>query len=185
MVRALLDGTKTQTRRIVKHQPLTDDVRGPMMYHPVTTNRRGEEVEGKPVFGIYDSSGEWGVRCPYGQPGDQLWVRETWAPHPLGRGFIYRADSPNYTFCSNPGRGWKPSIFCKREASRISLEITGVRGERLNAISEEDAWAEGVSVKDHNCGRVGYKALWESINGPGGWDANPWVWCLNFNLIKP
>jgi hypothetical protein len=104
---------------------------------------------------------------------------------------IYRADRPN---CSGP---WLPSIFMPRRASRITLEIISVRVERLNDISEEDAKAEGATIcsldsgptfyEDHKNGshKVGFAGLWQSINGAGSWDKNPWVWVVEFKRVKP
>jgi hypothetical protein len=165
MVRALLAGTKTQTRRIVKGGiPFDDD------------------------FEI--------VASPYGDPGDRLWVREShwwfkdepdnscgYYPPKLTREDVeYRADGDD-------GRKvWRPSIHMPRWASRITLEVTGVRVERLQDISEADARAEGVEPNAFertadNYGSVLYRRLWESINGPGSWDANPWVWVVEFRRI--
>jgi hypothetical protein len=129
--------------------------------------------------------------CPYGQPEDRLWVRERWAYHPdfpdLARRAIYRADPE----CEHDADRWRPSIHMPRWASRISLEITGVRVERLQSISERDSRAEGVTIEPHHsrgycAGEFlppemrAYRDLWETINGPGSWEANPWVWVIEF-----
>ncbi len=174
MVRALQAGTKTQTRRVLKPQPTH--------FNPVGVPRRA-----RPDSGPSDV-----VRCPYGQPGDWLWVRETWAPR--ANGFAYAADP---AWNTSAGGRWHPSIHMPRCASRITLEITGVRVERLQDILEEDAKAEGLSFVADGCARFGveglasswcdcpvtaYAALWESINGPGSWDANPWVWAVQFRV---
>jgi hypothetical protein len=192
MVRALLEGRKTQTRRIVKPQPSRD------LYH----------LECLP-------SGEWrdeeislGV-CPYGRPGDRLWVKEThrlfdkvWTPDAMDTAVQYRADmrarilSGRYVGADEASGNWRPSIFMRRWMSRITLEITAVRVERLNDISEADAIAEGVDSttpfkwrpdewqnKTPNVAR--YAGLWESINGAGSWAANPWVWAIEFRRIQP
>ena len=140
--------------------------------------------------------------CPYGMPGSHLWVREAWHPSnhvPYGTKADYLADTPDAT-----GEGffkWKPSIFMPRWASRITLEITGVRVERLQEISEADAKAEGIEhkrldnfpgVKACHCpatgwtGRTAYQTfanLWGHINGPDSWAANPWVWVIEFKRI--
>ena len=156
--------------------------------------------------------------CPHGKVGDKLWVREThklgspcvlggacetevnkpWmGMHPDGKeACVYRADKS-----WGDGFGpWKPSIFMPRWASRITLEITRVRVERLKDISEEDAIAEGaVKVESDGtytdahcnfipyCGRdaaMAFAELWESINGDGSWDANPWVWVIEFRRVE-
>jgi hypothetical protein len=170
MVRALLDGSKTQTRRVAK---LTDaahvkEPRGHRRWHP-----------GDPAASL---------ACPYGQPGDRLWVRETWidASSALHSCVIYRADG-NDQACGQP---WKPSIFMPRWASRITLEITAVRCERLQDISEADAMADGApwtpctyEHPDWTPYRLGYCKLWESINGPDSWSANPWVWVIEFKKV--
>lgn len=167
MVRALLEGRKTQTRRIIK----------------------GHSFESHPYLADdWHLNCEW-LKCPYGKPGDLLWVRETWFeyhhPHRAG----YAANQPM-------GRGGKkrPSIFMPRWASRLTLELNDVRVERLQDISEADAYAEGVAIPSHhafassgnpelrNEARCAYQQLWESINGPGSWDANPWVWALTFRV---
>ena len=131
-------------------------------------------------------------RCPYGQPGDRLWVRETFrSKQQCGEtiDWTYRADCPALTEYLFP---WKPSIFMPRQASRITLEIVGVRVERLQDISDFDAYKEGAESK---ASRVtgpycmsyveGFKQLWESINGPDSWDQNPWVWVVEFKEVKP
>jgi hypothetical protein len=177
MVRALLDGKKTQTRRIVKPQAavLTDELaRGLGVQPPAQQNHAV-------------------VPCPYGQPGDRLWVRETWKENPaidFGNGHgapLYRATWGN----ADTGDRWRPSIHMPRWASRITLEITNVRVQRLQEISEEDALAEGVdrpkssdprSVAELTLWR--FRELWESIHGPDSWDANPWVWAITFKKLE-
>lgn len=204
MVRAILEGRKTQTRRIVKPQPLdvTDavrDVPGGNMFYAAIARRD--------VMGVYftslgsDQQHEW--RCPYGQPGDRLWVREThcvWRAgnaDGTGKHIAYRATEPD-----SPCGGWTPSIFMPRWASRITLEVKDVRVERLQDISEADAIAEGLyDARGHHlaecpaysdepnrkcaCGsqtaQEEYHGLWDSINGAGSWSANPWVWVIEFS----
>lgn len=164
MVRALLAGTKTQTRRVCKL-----DVRAGMPEPELASLLRC---------------------CPYGQPGDRLWVRETWATHPDygGRHAIYRTDRG----CEHDAERWTPSIHMPRWASRITLEVTGVRVERLQNIGEGDAKAEGVQMPDGTptppewwSYRREFAHLWEQINGPGSWDANPWAWVVEFKRIEP
>lgn len=207
MVRAILDGRKTQTRRAVKPQPevMYDYPNCPDMLeflHPVTS-------------GTY-SRKSFTQTCPYGQPGDRLWVREKWAP--CDSQYIQNTDTAtyacfpdgsqkfrngNYFPWTHPvknngwpsGWKWKPSIHMPRWASRITLEITDVRVERLNEISVEDAIAEGVKCpcNFHYCTLCHvtpsqlFTKLWSSIHaadGPNGWDANPWVWVLEFKRIQ-
>jgi len=217
MVRALLDGSKTQTRRVSGLEVINAE---PDRYefHGVTSG------PGMPHFVFHDhkSGAQVLVKCRHGQPGDRLWVRETWMPgydHDPDAideipkvSVIYRADkaeiqhpAPSYAFAeqwlrlySEDGESpppWKPSIFMPHWASRILLEIVSVRVERLQDISDDDAIAEGVH-RDHrmwfatDAGGPAYKSpssayrnLWESINGPGSWDANPWVWVVEFKKV--
>jgi hypothetical protein len=184
MVRALLDGSKTQTRRVVKGQ-----------WAGWQTFNVEDDVDGREFFMVSGSPNDIGlrpiltaVRCPYGQPGDRLWVREAWARTrfmgSLDESFVYR-ECDNRTDYGGP---WKPSIHMPRRASRILLEIVSVRVERLQDISDADAQAEGCSTKDMRHGdRLAsvYARLWESINGAGSWDANPWVWVVEFKQVAP
>jgi hypothetical protein len=146
--------------------------------------------------------------CPYGQPGDRLWVRETWADlEQLSAGnyqrqAIYRADGIEQygdedepVNVTAPDMRWVPSIHMPRWASRILLEVVSVRVERLQDISDQDAIAEGIGLNTSAAGvpmtvpagetlpRVAYRALWESINGTGSWDRNPWVWVVEFRRV--
>jgi hypothetical protein len=131
----------------------------------------------------------------YGIPGDRLWVREAFyiigefpGKTPGTRWTHYRADSSN-NFDNAPSwtGPWKPSIFMPRWASRILLEITNVRVERLQEITRKDAIAEGCEERSEDGAWLGpevaFCRLWESINGPGSWEANPWVWCVSFRRI--
>lgn len=224
MVRALLDGRKTQTRRIIKDCTVGRD--------PISKFIK----IGKKFIGCYPEDVPELIRecCPYGVPGDRIWVRETWgvvsheldedgriqpwtpdrpatAIHemPFGNGYysghaIYAADG-DFTWGDDDGYEdgrscWKPSIHMPRAASRILLEITDVRVERLNAISEEDATAEGVPPAgsllpdypgtfltpkgDFATAKVAFQRLWESIYGEESWNANPWVWVISFERIE-
>lgn len=177
MVRALLDGSKTQTRRFVK---LTDSGRV-----KATGSARNWHLEDPNAV----------LACPYGQPGDRLWVRETFGifdsegtefvgiPKERPRGFhvVWAGDCPapvTETF------RFRPSIHMPRWASRITLEITAVRVERLQEISEEDAKAEGVDwTPFFNEPVEAYADLWKSINGPCSWESNPYVWVIEFKRI--
>lgn len=185
MVRALLAGTKTQTRREVKSPTgtfeLNSTLSNPKQCWLNVTDSNEEAI--RPLL------------CPYGQPGDRLWVRETWRILPDGS-YTYGA---NYTEEEAAINKWKPSIFMPRWASRILLEIVSVRVERLQDISEADAVAEGIervgemlglpAWKDYTCGTMltsavnSYHTLWKSINGTGSWQANPWVWVVEFKRI--
>lgn len=142
MVRAILDGRKTQTRRIVKPQPHEEC--GPIEvghYHPTVIDRHGDEQPGAEIFGAYSLDGEWGAKCPHGQPGDRLWVREAFAladDYEVDRvlnpgGVFYRA---THSPADDTSR-WRPSIHMPRWASRLTLEVTDVRVERVQDISEK------------------------------------------------
>lgn len=201
MVRAILDGRKTQTRRVMNPQPPDDAARlGVGMYCP-TVVVRGEEEPGDEVFGAWTADGEWAVRCPFGAPGDRLWVREAWkvfggdeyAYQQHQPSVMYRADAPWGEFSYE--RGWKPSIHMPRWASRLTLEVTGVRVERLQDITPHDAQAEGISYQSTTllegswtpAGLVAsYRRLWDSLNAARGfgWDANPYVWVVEFRRVE-
>lgn len=182
MVRAILDGRKTQTRRIVKPQPneFIDRLHGGSLKKRFPYKL--EDDDGNPCgIGFQDDNGNYWT-CPYGQPGDVLWVRETWiAPYVKTEIARYKADEPEGCL----PRKWKPSIFMPRWASRISLRVTSVRVERLNDISQTDAIAEGVSGVNTGDFVTAYSELWESINGTDSWQANPWVWVIEFERVKP
>lgn len=184
MVRAILDRRKTQTRRIMKTQPV-------WVGYP-----------GVP-FKTSDADPAGIINCPYGHVGQRLWVRETWskAKSPFSRDIFYKADGDR-----QPGKQlalryaeretrWRPSIHMPRDASRITLEITGIRVERLQEISEADAIAEGIESvsggwKCYDLGGTyadpvhSFDSLWSSINGPDSWAVNPWVWVIEFRRIE-
>jgi hypothetical protein len=186
MVRAILDGSKTQTRRIVKVRGL-DFIGG-----------KGQENDpaawGYPYpdrEGYADLTD--GIACPYGKPGDRLWVRETWgiSARVSTDGNERRLREQDLTHllyratADHDSDRWRPSIHMPRWASRTTLEVESVRVERLQDISEEDAKAEGVMWYQDMSNAEVFQTLWESINGPGSWDANPWVWVITFKRIKP
>jgi hypothetical protein len=193
MVRAILAGTKTQTRRVFKPERMTWAADGRYQTHSMRSGRMVETGSG-PFH-----PNDWLHYCPYGAPGDRLWVRETWQHIDGGPIYdaaggvmdshdpetIYRADHPN-----RYGR-WRPSIHMPRWASRIDLEVTGVRVERLQDISEVDAIAEGAPpvLVPPDGGSMphaeGFRDLWESINGDRSWAENPFVWVIEFKRIKP
>lgn len=213
MVRALLDGRKTQTRRVLKPQPIrvSDGHGGSGGYFSCDKNGIGATEKCR-VSDIWASYGS-----PYGTVGDQLWVRETWmpdAPHDGTWASTQFYDDRMSPLSDIPGRfrtpehvnyraswiyqeltGWKPSIHMPRWASRIQLEITGVRVERLQDISEEDAQAEGFHgpmtgtdwLGINQVGRLPsecYRLLWGSLNGLDSWLSNPWVWVIQFKRVK-
>jgi len=217
MVQAILDGRKTQTRRVIKDQPAL-----PYLWNKVSPNG----------FQMWTSNPQQGEKgntelrlCPYGAPGDRLWVRETWRAVELDNGndgILYKADN-HFKSIENSqaaadlwcdayadrkyGNKWRPSIFMPRWASRILLEVTDVRVERVQEISDEDAIKEGIQDVCH-CGDYieghGYHSghsptpmdgyavnefsiLWDSINAKRGysWESNPWVWAISFKMVKP
>lgn len=232
MIRTILEGRKTQTRRVIKPQPAPGEI--------------GSFGQGMPFI----RSDKKNILCPYGQPGDQLWIREKWR---IG---AWREDSGCFAidYCDGPlrewrndptdrdGEGfnklwiqcsdelhakgikpdddghyrwevgqsplrWRTSRYMPRWASRITLEITGVRVERLQHISDADAIAEGVEghyIEDGwywrnylltdedaaispmlNCPKESFRSLWQSINGADSWEANQWVWVIEFKRVKP
>lgn len=196
MVRAVLDGTKTQTRRVLK---APESVTAFKHFNGIRWDRMQGERRGDTI------------NCPYGQPGDRIYVRETWQHSNFPNGpldkdclIFYQADyldDPLGADLEHSGDGirrmWKPSIHMPRWVSRITLEITGVRVERLNDISEADAVAEGVyRYPDGNytnyLSNTGYAlnakssfaSLWESINGADLLGATPWVWVIEFKVIE-
>lgn len=205
-VRSILADLKWATRRIVKPAPVAVDAPPPAI-------AGGHwEWKGKSLAG---QRAEFLAQCPYGQPGDRLWVREAWAadaqldsipPRDLSQGepILYQADGAlRQTGCSMVAKGkQRPAIFMPRWASRIVLEITALRVERLQAISTEQALAEGVRrcerhseagswcyVDDVNtCSSNpihSFELIWKSTNGAGSWDANPWVWVIEFRRVQP
>ena len=182
MVRAILDGRKTQTRRIMKPQP--EKVGGFWQMPPPFGAMWSDNCKRVPVV----SGHSLATRNRYGQPGERLWVKETFTE---GEGVIYREDWDRHDAITGALDGlWKPSIFMPRRFSRITLEIEAVRVERLQGISEADAFVEGCEPLPEKPNDIfqytkGYQKLWNSINGPDSWDANPWVWVVQFKRIKP
>jgi hypothetical protein len=208
MVRAILDGRKTQTRRIVSGKFALEWLQ-PGMFTP--------EYVSDPANGL----------CPYGAPGDRLWVRETWFPDPPIDGWdgdvswqderridgvpAHYRKPEHCIFAASwdgPRLRWRPGIHMPRWASRLTLEVTEVRVERLQDICENDAVAEGVEeIVDPErfwrwknymperessavlcslpSARESFWSLWESINGTASLSANPWVWCVSFRRVEP
>jgi hypothetical protein len=197
MVRAILDGTKTQTRRVVKPQPYQSE------FEPDTLHINGLTKKGE-FFSASTNIEEFIKRCPYGKVGDQLWVRETfngtWCEE-----VIYKADGDSAKAAGYEKEPkWKPSIFMPRSFSRIQLEIIDIGIERLQDINEEDAISEGMSqavadaifnvdelsvfaasfiLAPHATNRILFESLWEKINGADSWAQNPWVWVIEFKVV--
>lgn len=209
MVRAILDGRKTQTRRVIKNMP----------QQPVDA-----------YFDAYNKSEFWNwwtkdnkcclpqLKCPYGKVGDLLWVRETFSYSFESNKLLYKSDSDTdgtvpYLLDGAGGFGggvgnarvkkWKPSIHMPRKASRITLRITNIRVEQVQEITEADAQEEGVefhggywlggihkvkgTLKCWPSPIDAYKAIWDSINDKrgDGWGKNPWVWVIEFERVDP
>ncbi|KDF06520.1 hypothetical protein AF41_03275 [Citrobacter sp. MGH 55] len=187
MVRAILDGRKTQTRRIVKVQPDTPEFGLRRIIESSIANEIGMYFwSQEDARGIKARSKQF--YCPYGDVGDRIWVRETFSPvpdheEPAGcSALLYAADG------NGPYGKWVPSIHMPRWASRLTLEITGVRVERLRDLSEDDAKSEGITPP--SCGvlpgweyRINFRDLWMSIYGADNWEANPWVWVIEFKVV--
>lgn len=199
MVRAILDGRKTQTRRIMKVQPGTPEFGLRRIIESSKANENG--------MYFWSQDDACGIKArskpflfPYGEVGDRIWVRETFRVHSRATDvatLVYRASVRNswteqthrvpVAVCNKPAtpEKWTPSIHMPRWASRITLEITDVRVERLNSITESDAEAEGVT--DTGFGDLlvdGFRYLWKSIYGEESWAANPWVWVIEFKRIE-
>lgn len=198
MVKAILDGRKVQTRRLLKPQPQHE---GNRWVYDVKNGGAWQDTIKSPVAILHC--------CPFGAPGDHLWVRETFAYYPDEKHVIYAAREGDELTAggTNLKRCWKPSIHMPRWASRITLEITEVRVQRVQEITVDDAAAEGTEAgpcagcSHSNAGclhpkanpprcevfMLGYKTefqkLWDSCGY--GWEANPWVWAITFKRIKP
>jgi hypothetical protein len=201
MIRAKRAGMKTQTRRLVKGLP----------HHWQFLKL----VDGVGYFFNPGFAGEGHIACPYGKPGDLIYVKETfWAwgrwetrynpkkgrdewhfidmTLECGHSYFYDADQPDNAPRIKVGRGsahnwWRrPAIFMPRIASRLTLTVADIRVERLQECSNADAIAEGIGtpLDARYAAAHEYRALWESINGPGSWAANPWVWAITFEVIN-
>lgn len=199
MVRAILEGRKTVTRRALKLQPISQ---------PEPTDSGTWEI-----YRADELAGT--IRCPYGQPGDRLWVRETWqgplvSSEEMEADPSWHKDATRYqdpAHCAYRASGdsceyvdpddnfhcrWRPSIHMPRWASRILLEVTAVRVERLESISFDQARAEGYP-KEREAETGGsdmdawlwFRSIWEEINGAGSYEATPWVWCVEFRRVTP
>lgn len=217
MVRALLDGSKTQTRRIMKPQPEPVPHRPGDYQWPCNAFQSMVSVSDTRAPGAHGMAGD---ACPHGGHRDRLWVRETWRSTGDGGRADYlppRDMQPHKVWYDADGAApaskctgkTRTSIHMPRWASRILLEIVSVRVERLNDCSAADARAEGLISYEHfwrdseyplpdiayepfkgsptrySDPVQAYRALWESINGAGSWDANPWVWVIEFKRVMP
>lgn len=185
MVRAILSGRKTQTRRVVTPAP------EPCTYADGYAIA-GQAIEGNPAVL---------AACPYGVAGDRLWVRETWAQPFLrtetSTGVIYLADGPDFLPLSSAAHQWtrevakshwRPSIFMPRWASRLTLEVVAVRVEQLQEITKEDARAEGVTVPSSSGNSVvdWFACRWDELyEKRAPWSSNPWVWAITFRRVAP
>lgn len=212
MIRAILDGSKSQTRRIIKPAPPSEC----SIHHMLGDESWLPEGDRAPLRHTWEA---WGgdlfrnkpdnhlcglhtVKCPFGKPGDKLWVRENMALHGFGKPIapqpqVNPAGVRIWSYAADEimvGRHGRvtPSIFMPRWASRITLEIVSVRVERLHEIGVEDAEDEGCKAPLERVMRMGYAAspslfreLWDSLNAARGygWDANPWVWAVKFRRI--
>jgi hypothetical protein len=199
-VRAFLDGRKTQLRRIVKWPCLSSsDGSKRRIFTSNDTQEMNRLLTARQKHPTLRGF------CPFGQPGDRLWGREThaifathgqhredgqrWGPwgglpttvSPDGTQIAYYRDG--FDRC-DPGR-WRSPIHMSRWASRITLEVVGVRVERLQDISTEDCWANGIPFSPDVDPSHEYRELWESTNGPGSWDANPWTWAIEVKAVQP
>ncbi len=170
MVRAILDGKKNQTRRIINPQPARCN-------GCQSCEFKCESFRTSPPWGhhfLISPKQIWSA-------GDTLWVRETWAQIDA-LGFVYRADyDDDYTLFNMSGK-WKPSIHMPKIACRLHLQVLDVRIERLLQISRFDAYREGISILDKNP-VLSFQRLWESINGNDSWGTNPWCWVISFKKI--
>lgn len=179
----ILDGRKTQTRRVIKPQPPRNWSIPPARYYNGAFNRWGASTDSE------------SIKCPYGQVGDRLWVREKFYFR-VGSfdAVIYFDGTEKFrtgeiieNFANVDRLKWRPSIHMFKEFSRITLEITEVRVERVQEISETDVEREGtpmVAPRPSGVDRNDFHVLWDSLNAKYGWEVNPWVWCISFKVIK-
>ena len=190
LVRAILAGRKTQTRRLVKHHGELVPSDKSIVVDAYPNGTPGWFAEWPHKYGQRRA-----LTCPFGAPGDRLWVRETWGAGGMikpGDPASYAADWPD----AETVRKWKPSIHMPRALSRIDLEVTAVRAERLRDITEEDAVAEGIERVSHGVydgggpamgpsAQQAFMRLWDSINGErASWASNPWVWVVSFKVLR-
>lgn len=184
MVQAILEGRKTQTRRMLKPTPIENK-----SYHFEKLEKHGSKAYGMvPNKGVeidnistFPFNGIW--FCPY-EVGDVLWVRETWQIRDSRRPTEFFFKATNDMTCAP----WKPSIHMPKQACRIFLKIKSIRVERLQDISEEDAIAEGAAQYEEETdwltAKYGFQMIWETINGKDSWNKNPFVWVYEFEQIE-
>lgn len=186
MVRAIMDGRKSCTRRMVKPQP-NEKHTYPLGF--VTDSTEKKEV-GCFGFGINEYSGSIQYTKPQYQPGDILYVRETWG-HPISlnsdKQYVFRADKIAESGFKNDSHIWHPSIHMPKKAARIWLNVTNVRVERLQDMTDDDAEAEGCF--DYTSTALGFPDIWDSTIKKSdldryGWDTNPWVWVIEFERCE-
>ena len=177
MVQAIVSGKKTATRRLIKNIPITAT-----------------------AIDKYNKTGNWTIcqnrkiekqiTCPYGEPGDLLWVKETWAP--AIDEFAFKADYTKEVLEEKRNKGlWKPSIHMPKTAARLWLQITDVQAQRIQTISEEEAEQEGTGhgkvlhfdTQGESSYRAGFFKKWISIYGIESWHENPWVWAIKFQIF--
>jgi hypothetical protein len=190
MVDAIRKGQKTVTRRPIKPQPedVTYGKLTPFMQDDIWWLKYGHSLVE--------------MRCKYGDPGDLLYVKEAWMKNPLPTGwpYFYKADAEEH-FTKPEYEKWKSPMFMPKAAARLWLEVVNVLPQRLQDITEEDAIREGIdcenpeagiygSFKNYKDGQYGmspigsFQTLWDSINGEGAWESNPWVWRVEFKLTN-
>jgi len=226
MVKAILGGRKSQTRRVVKHGQVFRLVPGGDLSREERQAVYASPFQWDHANPVHPTVDELLSCCPFGVPGDRLWVREAFQHTTDARGaavMVYAADdSANYLLAKDGGDGdlcgvgkmvdesqwckikrWRPSIHMPRWASRITLEVIGVRVERLQEITLADVRAEGIpetygdsnlvasmfpEMPPHEWDNMRFdeqwKLLWESINGPGSWSTNQWVWVVEFKRLE-
>lgn len=207
MVRAILEGRKAVTRRLVKPQPNPDEWPDSIKcfsYYPTKVNRKGIEIPGDKVFGFANEKAGW--VSPYGNRGDRLWVRETWQaihvsidpetgygdgvthaatiPKSSGNGWwspVYAATDPNAELHKDDRSfPWRPGIHMPRWVSRINLELTAVDVDRLHEMPDADLRAEGFGAAD----KSKFADLWDKLNGDGSYASNPFVWVVRFKRVN-
>lgn len=190
----ILRGEKTQSRRTIKPQPsrtVNDWTHSAEVGEVVMYNgwpHRLNESSGKNKRDAGELTPRR-IHCPYGKPGDTLYVKEGFAIDMLTDRVVYRADEPNYK--PESYSPWKSPLFMPHHFSRLTLEITDVRVERVNEISVSDVRAEGIKWNEgpfragHTNHLSAFKPSWDAINGAGSWASNPWVWAITFRKIEP
>jgi hypothetical protein len=211
MVRAILKNRKSQTRRVLKKEKFFKHIPmyygGPLEYRPCGHSWPGKRID----MMCSDCALKLLIKCPYGQPGDRLWLRETWAMELIaGEGeypdesesvlIKWKADNLDWVDYGNADipcdyrfierKGWRSPLYMPKWAARIWLEITGIRVERVQDISEDDARSEGIYNHEHlkyiTSACKAFQGLWDSLNKKRGfgWDDNPWVWVIEFKVLE-